>query len=91
MLPLNVKAQGISINTIIIALIGLLVLVILVIIVSGNVRDVNTTAGQCATKGGECVPNTNHDFPDGCPDHNYVRYLGTECEKNGEICCIRTI
>lgn len=50
------KAQGMSLNTIIIAIIVLIVLVVLVMIFMGYMGNIFTpTVGACATQGGKCA------------------------------------
>src|SRR3989338_1289872 len=53
------KAQGMSLNTVIIAIIVLVVLVVLVMIFTGYFGKVFTpTVASCATAGGECKAGT---------------------------------
>jgi len=50
------KAQGLSINTIIIAIIVLVVLVVLVMVFSGYFGKWTGLTGVCETQGGTCQP-----------------------------------
>ena len=52
----NTKAQGISMNVIIIAAIALLVLVILAIIFMGRMGPWGGEVADCVNKGGTCKP-----------------------------------
>ncbi|MBW2977590.1 hypothetical protein KY331_01975 [Candidatus Woesearchaeota archaeon] len=49
------KAQGISINVIIIAAIALLVLVVLAVIFTGRLGRFGASVGECENKGGKCA------------------------------------
>ena len=52
------KAQGMSINTIIIAIIVLVVLIILVLILSGYFKGWTSSVATCEAQGGKCIPGT---------------------------------
>jgi len=52
---MNKKAQGMSLNVIIIAALGLLVLVVLAIIFTGNLGTTVREIDKCSNKGGTCV------------------------------------
>jgi hypothetical protein len=73
------KAQGISMNVIIIAAIALLVLVILSVIFIGRMGSFGRETGNCASQGGSC---TTEPF---CPTGSIQRDL--TCPE-GQICCI---
>ena len=73
------KAQGISMNVIIIAAIALLVLVILSVIFIGRMGRFGTETGSCTSQGGSC---TSDPF---CPSGAIQRDL--TCPE-GQICCI---
>jgi uncharacterized membrane protein YqiK len=49
------KAQGISINVIIIAAIALVVMVLIILIFTGNVISFRKSSQGCLNVGGECV------------------------------------
>ncbi len=80
------KAQGISVNVIIIAAIALLVLVVLSVIYIGRMgtwgqktADCDTNGGNCVDKGGTCATG-------------YQKYAPWNCPKVGEQekeCCIQ--
>lgn len=54
------KAQGMSLNTVIIAIIVLIVLVVLVMIFTGYFGNIFTpTVGSCLSQGGKCAPQCN--------------------------------
>lgn len=94
------KAQGLSINTIIIAAIALIVLVLIVLIVSGNLRNWNIGANDCTTNSGLCVWDYNcqglyrNELPryvDSCADAN----LKEDSPPQGwgtprKVCCVIT-
>ena len=76
------KAQGISVNVIIIAAIALLVLVVLSVIYIGRMGDWGTKAADCANKGGDCVDGN-------CPP-TQTKFTGFQCTgvDAGKTCCI---
>ena len=85
------KAQGISINVIIIAAIALLVLVILSVIFIGRVGIFGAKVAECENKGGKCGiacgdPNYGtQDYPTVMPDWNCPATADGEPQK----CCIQ--
>ncbi len=84
------KAQGLSVNVIIIAAIALLVLVVLSVIYIGRMGDWGTKAGDCLNKGGKCVTLT---ATDACKDKNEgdypTKFTGWECTDKAQTCCIK--
>ncbi len=76
------KAQGISINVIIIAAIAILVLVILAVIFLGYVKNWTGDVSACENKGGQC-------FSEGtCPEG--WAPLSNKCDTEGAVCCSDT-
>ena len=78
------KAQGISVNVIIIAAIALLVLVILSVIYIGRMGDWGKKTNQCTNQGGRCFAvacgsGTARDFP--------YEYPLAACD-GGTNCCM---
>ena len=85
------KAQGISINTIIIAAIALIVLVVLVAIFTGRLGGFVGGIEDCASKGGDCVADAKAD----CTSKGMAVVPGTDCpttqeekDANADYCCI---
>ena len=74
------KAQGMSMNVIIIAAIGLLVLVILSVIFIGRMGSFSSETGGCTSKGGTC-------YPGGCPAGT-TPFGSATCPEQGESCCL---
>ena len=74
------KAQGISLNVIIIAAIALLVLVILSVIFMGRMGTFGTEANDCVNKGGQCLDECGDDYP--------TPYTAWTCAEEEEVCCI---
>jgi len=76
------KAQGISINTIIIAAIALIVLVVLVMVFTGNIGKWVGGVDSCINKGGECKAS--------CVTETEQEITGTDCSKEttNNKCCI---
>lgn len=85
------KAQGLSLNVIIIAAIALLVLVILAVIFMGRLGVFRKGSGDCETMGGFCLRTS-------C-EGDYSREVSYDCDLDGDgtvnegqaidgICCI---
>tara|TARA_B100002003_G_C13823909_1_gene405425 strand:+ start:380 stop:652 length:273 start_codon:yes stop_codon:yes gene_type:complete len=85
------KAQGLSLNTIIIAALALLVLVILAVIFMGRTGMFRKESGDCSAFGGSCSRT-------GCTG-DYTREVGYDCDLDGDgttsegqsvdgVCCI---
>ena len=84
---MNKKAQGMSINVIIVAAIALLVLVILSVIFIGKIGIFSETVGDCESKGGSCVLAS-----ESCPSEFPQKYSPWSCPQSGEDdqqCCIK--
>ena len=85
------KGQGLSLNTIIIAIIVLVVLVVIVMIFTGVIGTVFVPGiSSCEQKGGTC------DKGDDCGGSNsgYVKAIGSHCSPGGtrdqnSVCCIQ--
>lgn len=64
------KAQGLSLNVIIIAVIVLIVLVLLIVIFSGKMGQfrtgVSACSGHCERSAVDCLPNENPIYLAGC-------------------------
>ena len=63
---LNKKAQGLSLNTIIIATLAIIVLIVVVLFFTGKFGDANSALENCEAKGGEpsaTVPCANGGVP----------------------------
>ncbi len=83
------KAQGISMNVIIIAAIALLVLVVLSIIFLGRMGSWSQNVADCETKGGVCAPQGTSCGEAGTSVEGYpVPYPGWKCGE-GESCCVK--
>ena len=70
------KAQGLSLNVIIIAALALLVLVILAVIFMGRAGMFRKQSGDCATMGGYCSRT-------GCTG-DYERKVSYDCDLDGD-------
>ncbi len=81
---MNKKAQGMSMNVIIIAAIALLVLVILSVIFIGRMGGFGKATKDCETQGGECMPAP-------CSQHEgYMTLPGLSCgEDTTNVCCAK--
>ncbi len=81
------KAQGLSLNTIIIAILVLVVLVILVVILSGKMgkwrKGINACDGHCENSASDCKEGENPIFLTNC-DAN-----GDGKADGGKYCCIK--
>ncbi len=82
---MNKKAQGISMNVIIIAAIALLVLVILSVIFIGRMGSFGRAAANCESQGGQCLPP-----PCSKPEYGQLtRHPTLSCGEDTEnICCL---
>ena len=78
------KAQGISLNAIIIAALALLVLVVLAMIFTGRIGIFTTEAKNCATMGGTCVGDTSECV--GAEQRIMSKY---SCPEESPVCCLR--
>jgi len=85
------KAQGLSLNVIIIAALALLVLVILAVIFMGRTGMFRRESGNCGAMGGSCSRT-------GCTG-DYTREVGYDCDLDGDgttgegraidgVCCV---
>ena len=75
---LNAKAQGLSLNTIVIAALVLIVLVVVIAIFSGAMGDAAEWFSSCSSKNGQCLSE------DQCENRFVVP--GRGCGDN-EVCC----
>lgn len=89
------KAQGLSMNTIIIAAIALVVLVVLIVLVMNYTGKV-PEATSCENQGGRCVPPlTDENRFDTCSsgrsplkaDVSYAPHAA-KCPTEGDVCCL---
>ncbi len=68
------KAQGLSLNTIIIAALVIMVLVILALVFTGQMGDFSKDTDSCTAKGGQCREDCLEEteesslFGGSCPD-----------------------
>lgn len=101
---MNKKAQGISLNVIIIAALALIVLLVVVLIFTGRIQIFGSTLASCDSKGGVCektVAGGCFEVKDGvyklktpvlagckCEDGRAM-VKGTDCEKQQLVCCIQ--
>jgi hypothetical protein len=86
----NSKAQGLSMNVIVIAVIALIIMVIIIAIAGGKLKLFGKTASSCEQKGGSCIGNTNNPSKEGtkiCGDQNKIFLPGTDCQES-EVCCV---
>ena len=85
------KAQGLSMNVIIIAALALIVLVVLSIIFVGKAGDFRKRSDQCENSGGTCIDNE----PGACEGDFERKIAGVCFDAQGEvdpdkICCVST-
>ena len=79
-LPCNLKAQGLSLNTIIIAALVLIVLIVLIVIFSGKMGSFVTNVESCTAKNGVLNADSTLD------DHACYKMAKTDSSK--DYCCI---
>lgn len=76
------KAQGLSMNVVIIAALAIIVLIIVVFMFVRGAREGGTAFFDCRSRGGECVPK------DSCKDDDgRVDITVTSCVE-GQECCL---
>lgn len=84
------KAQGMSINVVIVAAIALLVLVVLAAIFISRLSVTKTAIETCESYGGKCF-----DGAEGCQDPYTIQSGAYKCldlakkEKEGFVCCLK--
>lgn len=83
---MNKKAQGISINVVIVAAIALLVLVVLSVIFIGRLGLFSSSVGECENKGGVCVL-ANENCPDDKPQP-FTEWSCPDLNEEPQKCCI---
>ena len=82
------KAQGMSMNVIIIAALAIIVLIILVVIMGGKFKIFGGATRSCETQGGSCSGSLEDlNSITGCPD-NYAKMAFTDCNDKDEVCCV---
>ncbi len=74
------KAQGLSLNMIIIAAIGIIVLVVVVILFSNQAGNTKTALNDCTSKGGREVSSSEE-----CSSDEVTLFIGDE---TNPYCCI---
>ena len=83
------KAQGLPLNTIVIAVIALIVLVVLILIFRGQIGVFNRGT-SCDARGGKCM---NSETGKVCPSERPIKIYTSECPSVGDgkgagQCCI---
>jgi len=92
---MNRKAQGLSMRTIVLAIIALLVLVVIIFIFSGQIGEVSKgfsdardSSNLCRTDflgGQKCIKEDTN-----CPK-NWEEHSSAKCEDSGYKCCKKSI
>lgn len=82
---MNKKAQGLSINTIIVAIIALAVLVVLIVIFTGGIGNFAFWVNDCGSAG-------NHVCSSGACDTGYIKDPTFKCkgDDDGKTCCLKS-
>lgn len=84
------KAQGMSVNVIIIAILALLVLVILGFVFAGKIGDFVKGTKDCESIGGRCDLGTQCTGDEGYSKTNIAMCLDQATGKpNGQACCLK--
>ena len=79
------RAQGLSLETLVIAAIVIIVLVVLVAIFTGRMGPWVQSVENCQDKNGACV-----DDATACSAPNAV-IRGTNCDREDKVCCVQII
>jgi len=82
------KAQGISINVIIVAAVALLVLVVLSVIFLGRLGIFGSQVGQCENKGGQCLDVSGSSCNQESGGDYPTAFSGWGCEFEEDTCCV---
>jgi len=77
---MKTKAQGLSLNTIIISALVLIVLVVLIVIFSGKMGSFVTNVESCDSKNGKLNPTSTLD--------GHACYKMAKTESSNKYCCI---
>ena len=83
----NKKAE-LSINILIVAIIGIIVLVIIIAIFAGRMTDWNEDIGKKASCEGEPLNGDVVTANQGCPSGMEANYGAYEDVVSGQICCL---
>lgn len=71
----NRKAQGMSLNVIVVAVIALVIIVVLIFLMTGKTRFFGKAIMTCEAKGGRCAPECTS---------SEISHLGTNCPADSE-------
>ncbi len=77
-----------SLNTVIIMVIGLLVAAIIIYLVATNVGRANDDLGECIKKGGTCV-DADQDCPAGY--QKIGSFFSKDCVDANQVCCAKPL
>ena len=77
------KAQGMSVNVIIIAALALIVFVVLAVLFTGKTKNFSQTIESCSSKGGQCLSKEQ------CGDQPKISNV-KDCTTN-QVCCIKVL
>lgn len=75
------KAEGLSFNMLVLAIIALVALVVLIAVFVHQTSPVSTSIADCSLRGGSCQVS--------CDKTTSSTAYDVECPKKGEICCIK--
>lgn len=84
------KAQGLALNTVVLAALALGVLVVMFFIFSGGANSFSKNLGDCKAKNGECAKGSDGS----CPTDRPIKLYTSGCENVGTgdskgLCCIK--
>lgn len=82
----GVKAQGMPLNVIVIAVILLFVMVIILAIFKFNVGKFSKDVQSCAAKTGRCL---TEDSQGNCPNNEF-KIEGVQCSAD-QVCCLKVL
>jgi len=86
---MNKKAQGLSIDVIIVAAIALIVLVIIAVIFISKLGIFGAQVGDCVNKGGKCVAADIACGEEGTAVAEYGLPMSLSCSVKEEHCCVK--
>ena len=76
------RAQGLSLNVIVVAVISLVVLIVLIVIFTGKIGVFGENIKECSSKGGKCIEKN---------DCETYKIISTATCSEGEVCCMEDL
>ena len=81
------KGQGISLETIVVAIIVIVVLIVLILVFTGRINVFGIGIKDCSNTGGQCLESCGTDRQDLAPTNTEPKKIG--CTDQKPKCCSR--